>query len=161
MDVYCSQRVGKALMKTNQEDEMKIEARNHRMLPPGMNWPGFQCDIYVDGQHACHVRDEGDGGMLLYTKEAPALMRALRDHAAAHPQIDGLDCTVDTLVALAVDDVEAEKQLRRDCKRMVLFRLPNDPPQEWRGYKCSFTAQIAALLRMKFGTVEIANERYA
>jgi len=140
---------------------MKIEARNHREVRGGMNWTGFDIDLYVDGVHACHVRDEGHGGCLLYTKRNPDLMKSLEEYAEGHDRVEGLTCTVDTLVAMAVDEVEVEKRLRKDCKKVTLFRLPTDPDGEWRGFKIPFNPSVAQMVRTRYGSdVVIANERF-
>jgi hypothetical protein len=97
---------------------------------------GWQASIYVDGTiKMAIVTNEGYGGPLKWQVINP---QALHAWAAFHhvtligAQDVPCDSDLDAIVLGALDQYDANKWLAKQLKTKTLFRLPSDPPYEWR-----------------------------
>ena len=127
----------------------------------GMEGGGFNVTLCKDGKPIAFVINEGCGGCCLWrwldrAAEAPF-------KAYVKKELPGEDFEVEDLyISRLIDAVEGEKQIRRWCKKKVVFRLKTDKADTYRTLTAPYSAEAAAFLRKKHGEAleEILNERY-
>lgn len=127
----------------------------------------FEATIYIDGKRRGTVRNDGYGGCNVI--EPWSLHDEIETYAKTLPphQSDSipepLPMTADFLISLMLDEILEERDLRRKCSRMVLFRKPGDTYRrgEYHTLKGKYSPQAKAFLLKKYGDkVEIVNERF-
>lgn len=132
----------------------------------------FSASIYIDGHKCGTVNNNGNGGchnfyphqltMNLdeYAKTLPPLdISYLYDDGNVHtiPQ------SAETLIDGLVEKYLQEQDLKRMCKKNVIFRDPlmTYKRGEYSKLKGTYSINAARFLRGKYGpTVEIVNERF-
>lgn len=129
----------------------------------------FTADVYVDGVKAFVVENDGNGGENLYIPFKPEL-RPLLEKAEAYakglPALETewgpLEMDLDLLIADILEKKEEEKQLRRWCRKKVVFRLKDDPAGEYRTLQAGYSLMADDFLVRKYGDKleEIINKRF-
>lgn len=145
---------------------MKLTIKNLRTCA-GRNGPdaAFSCSLYIDGKRAAVVRDEGCGGCFSYDWLDRSLEKPFLEHCKAlHPEIEFE--AEDHVIATLLDALETEKQLKRWCRKSVVFRLVSDSDDAFRTLKVKWPGnedRVRAHLQGKHGDDlrEIVNERFA
>jgi len=144
---------------------MRLTAKNYKSCD-GRNGPdaAFSCTLYIDGKRAAVVRNEGCGGCNDYDWFDRSLRQPFLDHCAAlHP--DRKFEVEDHVVACLLDALETEKQVKRLCRKSVVFRLAGDKADAYRILTVKWAGnegRVRTYLQGKHGAdlVEIVNERF-
>lgn len=145
---------------------MKLQIKNLKSCD-GREGPGaaFSCSLYIDGKRAAVVRNSGSGGCNDYDWLDRSLRQPFLDHCAAlHPDIEFE--VEDHVIAVLLDTLETEKQLKRWCRKSVVFRLASDNEDAFRTLKVKWPGnedRVRTHLQGKHGDnlAEIVNERFA
>jgi hypothetical protein len=154
----------------------------------GMEGYGFNCSLYRGKRKVAFVIDEGNGGCLLIRwldMDAPKVThtvtwagkdrevkmtpeeKVLREHCESLPEYEfsgkTFGMTMDILINDLVNRHLEDKELRRHCKKEILYRLKGDKPGTWRVRQVPYTPEVALPIRLIHdeNLEEIANERFA
>ena len=127
----------------------------------GMEGKGFNATLCRDGRPIAFVIDEGCGGCYLWRwldKDAELPFKA---HVKGMLPKETFE-REDMFLGRLIDAFEGEKQIRRWCKKKVVFRLKADKADTYRTLLAPYSAEAAAFVRKKHGEAleEILNERY-
>lgn len=121
----------------------------------------FNAVIYVDGQRAGTVENDGHGGCNNYHFEDRSVGDAFRAFAKAETgeEFEPEDAYIGKLL----DKHEEEKAYKRWCKKETLFRLKGDKPGHWRTLNTTYSPAAVQWIRAKYTdqVEEILNERFA
>jgi len=127
----------------------------------------FTADLYVDGVKSGTVRDDGNGGCIMFSDWTMA--QRLTAYGAGLPEIpfgDGMEGTfkkdADWMVMEALDKYEENKFLKNRCKTKTLWKSKEQPPNDWHVSTEPYSKEFADRIRRELGEnlVEIANERF-
>jgi len=148
----------------------------------GMEGEGFNAVLCRDGKKVALVDDDANGGPLDYhwadwsapkvevptvnwegkpwvrkcTPEEAEFVKFVR----AQPGAEAFE-PEDTFVCALVDELAAEKKLRRWCKTQTVVRVKGAKPGDYVLYKVPYSPKVAAAIRSRFPDVEeIVNERF-
>ena len=142
---------------------MKLEAKGIKSFV-GREGHGFEASLYVDGKKAATVLDSADGGEMRWTTVNGKLVEAFNSHVDNLPEYecefggmakDGIDM----IMARLVDEWQANKWLKAQCRKKTLFRLIGDDPSSWRTVKAPYSAEVKKFITKKYPNIEkIANE---
>lgn len=127
----------------------------------GMEGKGFNATLCRDGKPIAFVIDEGCGGCYLWrwlVKDAELPFKTHVRNEFPNEKFEREDMFIGRLI----DQWETEKQLRRWCRKEVLFRLKGDKPDTWRTLLAPYSPEAVAHLHKKYDPEieEIANERF-
>ena len=140
---------------------MKVELKKIKELNTG----AFTAELWIDGNLAAGVDDDGRGGAYRYRwadrmHGKSDLESGFKAWIEAQPMIAKIRPTPDIWVAAEIDRME----LKRKCARNTLIRLVGDGPEQYRSFTPAwkFTPTVAEQIRKDYGTdlLEIVNERY-
>lgn len=143
---------------------MKIELKNvKRAAFASQETDCFQATVYIDGQRAGTVSNEGFGGPNSYSDNA--LFNRLEEHAKTLPPHDfgngdTIPRSADCVISDALADYLEHQSLKRHCAKKTLFRIPGQSygRGEWHTITRKFDEQVRAHLVGKYGQqVEILN----
>lgn len=141
---------------------MKIEVKNVKTFPGHESGAGFTASLYANGKKAAEVIHYDNGGEYAYNWKDDGLHAEIDKYVASLPPFpapySGIEIKpdLDTLVAAAVDEYELKKQ----CKKKLLFRLPGDTPGTARALNAPYSDKVKAWLLSRHPAAEIINERY-
>jgi hypothetical protein len=132
----------------------------------------FSATLYLDGKAACEVGNRGTGGPHEYrwlVGRECGLQQQFEAHVTTQPALelgDGLGsvpCNSDIFVDRLLGEWDIVQQLKRWCKKDVVFRLKSDKSGAWRTFRgVKFTPDVKAHILKLHGDAleEIANERF-
>ena len=144
---------------------MKVQLKKIKELNTG----AFTAELWIDGNLAAGVDDDGRGGAYRYRwadrmHGKSDLESRFKAWIEAQPSVGYpftfQRATPDIWVAAEIDRME----LKRKCARNTLIRLVGDGPEQYRSFTPAwkFTPTVAEQIRKDYGTdlLEIVNERY-
>lgn len=144
---------------------MKLTVKNYKSCD-GREGPGaaFSCSLYIDGKRAAAVSNGGSGGCNDYhwfdrSLEQPFLAHCKTLHPDMKFEVE------DHVVGCLLDALETEKQVKRWCRKSVVFRLAGDKADAFRTLQIKWPGnedRVRTHLQGKHGKdlVEIVNERF-
>jgi len=152
---------------------MKVELKKIKELNTG----AFTAELWIDGNLAAGVDDDGRGGACRYRwadrmHGKSDLESRFKAWIEAQPPIvypftGGdriLPMTPDLWIGEEITRIESARALKRKCARNTLIRLVGDGPEQYRSFTPAwkFTPTVAEQIRKDYGTdlLEIVNERY-
>jgi len=164
------------MAKTN---EPKLTIKNYRSAGIGRDGEMYSCTLYVDGKKAALCREEGRGGEMdidwspsggFRFRPGPVGERVLA-HVASMPleqtEYGPMKRDLAMVVAELVDEAEAEKKIKRWCKKWIVALTPDTQRGQFTIWKrMAPTSANMTRLRVKLdsqygaGTYEIVNDRY-
>mgnify|MGYP001185901096 CR=1 FL=1 len=125
----------------------------------------FSASIYIDGHKRGTVENSGHGGCDNITPWQ--LGKEIEEYAKTLPseEFEGhtLPESADTLIGGLLNKWLEDRDLKRLCKKNVLFRKPTETYKagEYCTLKGTYSIDAARFLRGKYGEkVEIVNERF-
>ncbi|MEI7436000.1 MAG: hypothetical protein WCL16_04230 [bacterium] len=146
----------------------------------GMDCPGFNATLCMDGKKIAEVINDGSGGetrfnwedrkalkvtipwvdwkgnptMACCTPEEAGLMEHIRgmrwEDLSGSQDLTG-QINPGVFVENLINDFKEQSRFRRFCRTSTLFRIKGDKPDEWRTIEQAFTPQIKALIVGKYG----------
>lgn len=136
----------------------------------GMDCPGYNLDLWMNGELIAHVVNDGSGGCTnfhyvnfpvgksfeAYCKSLPPEIQTDEQGKRLWP--NGLPMDAELFVDRLFERHKIEKKLRNACKKSVLFKLPKDPADTYRTWKTPFTPAAKAQLMAKHPGVAFFNE---
>ena len=148
---------------------MKVELKKIKELNTG----AFTAELWIDGNLAAGVDDDGRGGAYWY--RWADLMHGKSDLEAefkawikakdpvTYTFTDG-DRTLPMTPDLWISDEILDQRLRQSCKRNTLIRLNGDDSESYHSFKPAwrFSDEVAKQIRADYGSdlIEIINERF-
>ncbi len=119
----------------------------------------FSAEVHLDGKKVGEVKNAGHGGSHQYHWTNRDIGTKIQKWAMIQNlefDFEKLDQIIDKLLL----EFEEKRQLKRWCKKEIVFRLKGDKVGNWRSVKGVFTPAIKTALVNKFGDQleRIANE---
>ena len=155
-------------MKRNDTIKARVELRNvkHSALA-SQETEFFTATVYIDGQKAGTVRNDGQGGSNVYYPWK--LSDRLNEIAATLPDLEPINGVTlkqdaDTLLGDILDEYLNNKRFARLMKTKTVFRLKTDKDGDWRTLNGGpYSPAAREWLVKKYGDNlgEIMNERRA
>lgn len=146
----------------------------------GMDCPGYNLDLWMNGQLIAHVVNDGSGGCTHFHyvdregRPDRAVEKTFEDYCKALPpeiQNDeqgkrlwpnGLPMDAELFVSMLFGRWEVEKKVRRDCAKHTCFKLPQDGDGQFRIQKNTpFGDAIKARILSRYPNAVFINEALA
>jgi len=148
---------------------MKVELKNVKVCQfASEETPCFHAVIYIDGQRAGTVSNDGQGGSDNLHFTDPKVEQAFHDYckslpADEDPDLGKLEMDAELFIAGLLDEYETQKQFRRWCKTKLVFRVKSDSEGQFRTLKAPYSQRAAEHVRQKYGAAldYILNEKLA
>jgi hypothetical protein len=133
----------------------------------GRDGIGYQAELVLDGTPVAFFSNDGAGGCTRWDVYKPETLKAYAQQVGVEnaAEIDWsmpfIDSAMDTHVAGLMDDVENEKQLRRWCRKDVIFTVPGEPDGKFRSVKKARpTQKLRAQILKQYPGATIINDRF-
>ena len=139
----------------------------------GMEGPGFNADLHVDGRLAASVIDGGDGGEPHFRWTSKGIEAQVSAHIASLPAEplepdaeqwerdmypNGRTWTLDGFMAMLIDRHETLRSLKRRCSKSILFVMPGMEPGQYFAKKGEFTPESKAAILARRPSAQFLNE---
>lgn len=137
----------------------------------GSEGPGCEADLLVDGQHAAHIANTGNGDAMEFQWRSNVIERKVLAHIAKLPvelvaknEPDhemyprGRKVDLELFMCRLLDDRENRRRLAKVCEQKTVYRLDGDPQDEYRTLDTPYPASKAGLLKKYGGKITILNE---
>ena len=148
---------------------MKIEVKKIKTFM-GMDCPGYNCDLHVDGKLVAYVVDDGSGGSTGFCwvengKEVwnGKMQKAVEAYCTAMPPVPvpdskPLSMTLELYVALEVEKMGVAKKLQQTLKKATCFKTPKNDEGEYQILKLPFTPSVKDVVLKKYPEAIFLNE---
>lgn len=102
----------------------------------------FECQLWINDKHTADVNEDGNGGCLriyFFNPECRAINEAADKWLKENSKQGEFVRDLETKIISMVSDVETAKQLAKDQKKGICWRLSGKPKEEytitqWKGY---------------------------
>lgn len=124
----------------------------------------FEASVYIDGNRAGRVSNDGYGGPNDY--EPSSLYDTIKRHTDGLGQVtefgETFDMTPDVFIEQLIDKAATEKWEKRVCKGKTLVRFEDTKEGTWRSFKVPYQEGIVARIERQTGkkVVECLNQKY-
>lgn len=110
----------------------------------------FSATICLDGKPVGSAMNRGQGGANEYSWKD----RDARDRIQSWAEKQPLEFEfekLDQIVGRKLAESEVEAKLRRDCRKMTLFRLKDDPRGHWRTVRAAYCGDVRKFIDGQYG----------
>lgn len=144
---------------------MKLELKNVKIAASlSQETLAYTATLYVDGVKAAHMENHGHGAadsIHWINRELGMKVQAWAQTQERDPRFPELAVDVEMLVHRLLETYEEERQLRRWCKKWIVFQLPGDG-DAWRKMLTLDRAKAVKAIEQKYPGQQytILNDRF-